>query len=152
MRAQRYSHLVTFPRLRVNQLMNGVYAAGNLSINNLEVLIQSRSMMASKVRLQPRLMTASKCISKLTRSQSRSASLFSLDQVLQVYLQTSSITACKCISKLASLRTSSLHHHRLEVHFQTHSMAVSKCISNYACLPPPSASLKSLDHGLGVCL
>jgi len=97
-------------------------STGPISLDHgLQVYLQTRSIMASKftrswppkcisklARLRPpyaylqtRLITASKCISKLARSRFRSASLSSLDQGLQVYLQIRWITASKCISKLA---------------------------------------------------
>ena len=57
-----------------------------------------------------------KCISKLPRSRSRSASLSSVDHCLQEYLQICSITASMCISNVArsqprSVSLSSLDHH-----------------------------------------
>jgi hypothetical protein len=112
-----------------------------LQIDRLQVLLQSRSITASKcisklARSQPpsvslnshdyglqvRTITASKCISKLARSQPSSVSLNSLDHGLQVQLQTRSITASKCITKLARLRLPSSHDHGLQVHLQTRSI------------------------------
>ena len=69
--------------------------------HGLQVHLQTRSITASKCispnslhhGLQVRTSRASKCISKLARSRSRSASLSSIDQGLQVYLQIRSITA-----------------------------------------------------------
>jgi hypothetical protein len=98
--------------------MNRVSSPGAPSIDRLQVLVQSRSITASKciselarlrppsshehglqVHLQTRSITASKCISEFTRSTSPSASLSSLDLSLQVHIQTRSITASKCISE-----------------------------------------------------
>jgi len=162
MGAQRYSHLIIFPRLRVNSLMNRVSAPGAPPIDRLQVLPRSCSIMACK------------CISKLARSRPPNASRNSLDRGLQVHLQTRSIAASKCISEFNLISASkcisdftrsrppsaspnSLDH-GLPVHLQTRSITASKCISilapvsNLARLPPPSASPNSLDHGLGVYL
>jgi len=99
------------------------------SIDRLQVLVQSRSI------------TASKCICKLARSRPPSAYPNSLDNGLQVHLQTRSITAIKCISRLARLRPASSHHHGLQVH-----------ISKLARSRPPSVSSNSLDYRLQVHL
>jgi len=61
MRAQRWSHLITFPRLWVKYQMERVSAPSTPPIDYLQVLLQSCSIMASK------------CISKLARSQPPSA-------------------------------------------------------------------------------
>jgi len=82
-----------------------------------------------QVPLQPCSIMASKCISELTRSQSQSASVSSLDHVLQVHLQTRSFSPFMCIFKHSRLGPPSSHDHGL-----------------------PSTSLNSLDHGLGVHL
>ena len=103
---------------------------------HISILVQWRPLGASpnlldhglQVYLQSRSGTASKCISKLTRSRSRSASLRSLDHGLQVYLQSHSITASKCKSP------NSLDHGH-EVHF-----------SKLPQSRPQSASLSSLSH------
>jgi hypothetical protein len=122
--------------------MNWVSAPGAPSIDRLQVLVQSRSI------------TASKCISKLAPSQPRNVYPNSLHRGLQMYLQTRSIAASKCISKLARSRPPSVSlnslDHDLGVHLQVHSIRASKCISKYARLPLPCASPKSLNHSLGV--
>jgi len=94
-----------------------------------------------QVYLHTRSITASKCISKLARSRPPSASPNSLDHGPQVYLQTRSITACKFARSWPP-----------SAYLHTRSITASKCISKLARLPPPSASPKSLDHGLGVYL
>ena len=106
-----------------------------LQIDHLQVLLQSRSIMASK------------CISRLHRSQPTSVSPFSLDCSLkvctimaskcisansldcslQVHIHTRLITASKRISKLTPLRHPSSHDHRL----QTRTIATSVCIIWY---------------------
>jgi len=129
-----------------------------------------------KVYLQTRSITASKCISEFTPSRPPSASPNSLYHGLQVLLWVHSILASKSISKLDRSRPPSASPHSLDrglqVYLQTRSITAwkfakswppsayphprsitaSKCISKYARLPPPSASPKSLDHGLGVYL
>jgi len=74
--------------------------------------------------LQPRSITASKCISTPAQFQPPS----SYDHGLQVHLQTRSIMASKFISKLRLLWTPSSHDHRLQVHPQTHSITASMYI------------------------
>ena len=85
-----------------------------------------------------------KCISRLARSLSRSASLCSLDHGLQVYLQIRSITVSKCLSNVARSRPPSVSLSSLNVSFQVHiqtgSTAAPKCISEFTRSPSPSAS------------
>ena len=85
-----------------------------------------------------------KCIFKLAQSRSRSASLRSLNQGLQVSLQICSITASKCICKVARSRPpcaslSSLNI-SLQVRIQTRLITASKCISEFTRSLSPSAS------------
>jgi len=99
---------------------NTVSATNAPSINRLPVLIQSRSI------------TASKCISILARSRPPSASPNSLNHRLQVYLQTRTITASICISEFSrswppSASPSSLDL-GLQVHLSTRSITASKYI------------------------
>ena len=82
-----------------------------LEIDRLEVLVQSRLIMASK------------CISKLARSKPSSVSPNSHDYGLQVCR----ITATKSISKLAHVRPRRSHDHRLH----THSTTASECITQF---------------------
>ena len=173
MSIQRKCQLVAFPQLQVNKLNNRVSASGTPSSGHLPVLIQSRSI------------TATKCITKVARSQPLSVSPNPLNHSLQVHLQTHSITASKCMFRLPRLRPSSLHDNGLKVHLQTRSIMASMCISpnslhhslqvrmimastswylqtrlntasrcifNLAPLWPPSASPNSLDHDLRVHL
>jgi len=143
--------------------MNKVSSPGALSIDRLQVLVQSCSNTASKciselaqlrppsshehglqVHLQTRSITASKCISEFTRSTSPSASLGPLDLSLQVHIQTRSLTASKCISEFsrstsrsASLSSLDLS---LQVHIQTRSITACKCISAFTRSTSPIAS------------
>jgi hypothetical protein len=84
------------------------------------------------VHLWVHSISASKCKSKLTRSQPPSVSLSSLHLGLQVHLQTNSITASQCISKLDRSRppsaSLSLFDLGLQVHLQTGSIMPSKYI------------------------
>jgi len=130
--------------------MNRVSAPGapptdRLQIDHLQVLLQSRSIIACY-----------KCISKLARSRPPSASPNSLDHGLQVQLSVHSITASKCISKLARSRHPSAALSSLDlglqVHLQTPWIMASKCSSQFTRSWPPSASPNSLDHGLQVQL
>jgi hypothetical protein len=132
MRAQRYSHLVTFPWLRVNELMNRFSAPGAQSIDCLPVLVQTRSIMASK----------------LARSWPPSASPNLLDRGLQVHLGTRSITAFKCTSTLARLRPPSSHDHGLQVHLQTRSITTSEDISEFTRSSFSGAPQIALKHRL----
>ena len=96
-----------------------------------------------QVPLQSHSITASKCISKLTRSPAPSTRPISLDHGRQVYPQPHSITASKCISKLArsqppSVSPNSLNH-GLQVHLQTRSITASMCISRLAGFWPASS-------------
>ena len=115
--------------------MNRVSSPGAPSIDRLQVLVQCRTIMASK------------CISKLARLRPPS----SHDHGLQMHLQTRSITAFKCISEftitaskcistLARLRPPSSHDHGLQLHPQTGSITASKCISEFTQSLSPSAS------------
>jgi len=72
-----------------------------------------------QVHLQTRSITASKCITELTRPRPPSASPNSIDHGLQVHPR--SITASNCI-------------------FWFHSISASKCISEFIRSPSPSAS------------
>jgi len=97
-----------------------------------------------QVHLETRLITASKCISKLARLRPPNP----LNHCLEVHLQTRSTTASKCISNYAWLRPPSSHDHGLQVHLQTRSITASKCIPQLARSQPPSVSLNSHDSGL----
>jgi len=128
--------------------MNRVSAAGAPSIDCLPVLVQTRSITASKLaRSRPPSVSPNSLdyglqvhISKLARSCPPSVSPNSLDYSLQVHLHTRLITASKCISKLGRLRPLSV--------LQTCSITASKFARSW----PPSASTHSLDHGLQVHL
>jgi len=95
---------------------------------------------------------ASKCISKLARSQPASVSPNSHDYGLQVR----TITASRCISKLTRSRPPSASpnslDHSLQVYLQTRTITDSKCISKLTRSRPPSASPNSLDYTLQVYL
>jgi hypothetical protein len=73
------------------------------------------------VHHQTRSITASQCISKLTRLQPPR----SHDHGIQVHLQTCSITASKCIFKLARLQPPTSHNHGRQVHLQPYSITAS---------------------------
>jgi len=152
------TQLSTFPRSwvrpmnRVSASVRPVLPIYGLLIDNLQVLLHSRLIMAFK------------SISKLARSWPPSASPKSLKLGLQVHLQTGSITASmiarSMTSKLiqlrhrpASLKSLNL---RLQVHLQSRSVTASTFAQSMASKPvglwPPSASLSSLDLGLFVHL
>jgi hypothetical protein len=82
----------------------------------LHMHLQIRSIAASKCISEFKLMSASKCISKLARSQPPSVSLNFHDYGLQ----TRKITASKCISKLVRSRPWSVSLSSLDRHFQEH--------------------------------
>jgi len=130
--------------------MNRVSPPGALYMDRLQVLVQSRSI------------TASKCISanSLDRglqvyvpNRSITPSKFAQSWPPSAYLQTRSITASKCISKItriqpprsrnhlppsvylltglitASSASPNSLEHGLQLHLQTHLITASKCIS-----------------------
>jgi len=78
----------------------------------------------------------------------QSVLLNSLNYGYLVYLQSRWIMASKFAQwSSPSASRNSLH---LGVHLEVHLIMASKFISKYTRLPPPSASLKLLDHGLQV--
>jgi hypothetical protein len=106
----------------------------------LEMHLQTRSIATSKCMSEFNLISASNCISKLTRLRPRSASLSSrppspspnsLDHGLQVHPPTRSISDSKCISKHARLRPPNSVDHGLEVYLQTRSITILECISQF---------------------
>jgi len=118
-----------------------------------------------QVHLQTHLITASKCISKLVRSQPPSSSTKSLDHVLQVHLGLHLISASQCISKLTPSRppiaseftqsqspveSSNWIDYGPGVYIWAHLILASKCTSNLAQLEPLSVSLSALDLSLQV--
>ena len=139
--------------------MNRVSAPGALSIDRLQVLLQSRSITASKVYHQTHTITASKFIRWWPP-----ASPNTLNRGLEVHLWVHSISASKCISKLARSRPPSVSPNSLNYAIHVRMIMASKfiaklarsrppeCISKYAWLLPPSAYSISLDHGLAVYL
>jgi len=146
-----------------NSLMNRVLLPGAPPIDHLQVIVQSRSFMASKciskhschsfwLWLQVHATMASKCISNVARLWPPSASLSSLDLGLSVHLHTGSIEASREISKLTQLRLPSAslssRCHGLQVYIWTHSHMASK----FGQTLPSSASPNPLDQGLGVHL
>ena len=101
------------------------------------------------VHIEVHLITASKCLSKLPRSQPQSASLSSLDHILQEYLQTHSIMD----SKFARSWPFEVHRHTYLI---TTSMFAQSwppmSIPKLAQSQSPSASLSPLALGLQVHL
>jgi len=65
-----------------------------VSPNSLIYTLQVRPTMAFKVHLHTRLITASKCISKLARSPPQSVYLSSTDRNFQAHLELLSSTTC----------------------------------------------------------
>jgi len=104
------------------------------------VHLQTHLIAASHCIFEFNSVSASKCISKLARSQAPSGSPDPLDYGLQVR----TIMASKCISTLApswppSASLSSLDL-SLQVHIQTRSFTASKCISEFTRSTSPSAA------------
>jgi len=101
-----------------------------------------------QVYLQTLSISATQCISQLSRWQP--PSLHNHD--LQVHLQTCLIPASKCFSKLTQLPPPSVplisHHYGLQVR----TIIASKCISKLSGSRPPNASLSSLDLSVHVHL
>ena len=79
--------------------------------------------------LQLCCITACKCISKLPRLQTPSASPNPLDYALQVYLSIRSNTASKCITKLARSQHRRVSLSSLDRNFQAHL----ELLSSFAC-------------------
>jgi len=117
---------------------------------SLDRILRSLSPTSHDYGRQVRLIMASKCISQLARSRSRSASGSSLDFGLPVYLQIHSVTLCKCISTLTRFQTPSSHDHGLQVHLQPCSIMISECISKFTWSRPPSVSPNPLNFRLQV--
>jgi len=137
--------------------MNRVSAPSTLSIDHLQVPLQTQSITASNcisrhfqfrppsshdhglpVHLHSPRNTASKCIFEFTRSRPPSASPISLHYSLQVHLWVHSIMA-------PTGSPNSLHYT-----LQVRTIMASKFISILAQLRPPSTSLSSPDCGLQV--
>jgi len=166
-----------FQQLRVSYQIKRVSAPGELSIDRLQVLVQSGSIMASK------------WIARLTRSRLRGVSPHSLDCSRQGY----TMMAYNYIVELVPFRLSRSHDHGLQVNIsqlvrswplcvcpngldyglqvatnmapsaspnfvspnlgvdlKVHSITASKCITISTQLPPPCASPKSLNHDVSV--
>jgi len=110
------------------------------------------------VHHQTRSISATQCISKVTRSRPRSASLSLLHDGFPLYLQTCSSTACKftwswpskCNTKLGQSWLPSSHNHGVKVDLQTPSTTASECISKFTQLWPPSVYTNSHDYCLEV--
>jgi len=104
----------------------------SLQMDSLQVLLQSRSLMACKY------------IFYLSWAQRPTGSLSSLHLGLQVDLQTRSITASQRISKLTPAWPPSASRNSLDddlpVHLQNRSIMASKCISLFTRSRPPFAS------------
>ena len=127
--------ITSWPMNRVSTPMAPNYC---LRIDRLQVLLPFRSIMTFNY------------ISKLARSWSRSASLCSLNDSLQMYLQTRLITPSKWIFKLARLQTPSVAPDSLDYGLQVRMTMASKCISKFTPSEPPSAFPNSLDYSLQV--
>ena len=138
--------------------------------HSLQVYFKTCSIMASMtsprsspnsldhgdgVHIEVHLITASKCLSKLPRSQPQSASLSSLDHILQEYLQTHSIMD----SKFAWSWPFEVHRHTYLITTSMFAqswppMSIPKLAQsqspsaspNLAQSQPWSASQSSLDH------
>jgi hypothetical protein len=130
MRAQRSSHVVTFPQLQVNQLMKSVSPTSTPSIDCLPVLVQTCSI------------TACKCISELTRSWSPNTP----DHGLQVYVQPGLNTVFKLARWRPPSASPNLPACGLQVYLQSRSITASNYISNLAWLQPRSEFLSSRDR------
>jgi len=131
MRPQRYSYIVKYRCLRVTSLTNAVSAPGKLHTYHLYVYIETY------------LITATKCISKVSLPWPARVESYSLYCALLVR----TVVSSKCISKLIFSQSPNLHHHSLQVS----TIIASKVnIAKLAQSWPPSASLNSLDYGLQV--
>ena len=135
-------------------------APGTPSIGHLHVLVQSRSITASKcISNPPRSQPPNShnhglqvYMSKLARSWPPSASPNSLYHRLQVYIQTRSITAFKCITKFTPSLPPSVSpdplDHRLQVPIQTCSITALECISEFTLWSFSGAPEIALKHCL----
>ena len=126
--------------------MNRVLAHGTPPIKPCQVLIESRSITASKVYHKIHSIRDS----KFEQSWPPCKSPTLLDHSLQVYFQVRMITASNCISKLTQLRPPSLYDHGLQVHLYIQLIKTSKCISKYAQSSPSSASADPVGYSLQV--
>jgi len=121
--------------------MNIFSAPGALSIDRLQVLIQFRSITASKVYHSTPSITSFKSISEV--AQSRPPSVF--PNLLDYSLQVRTIMASKCITKLAQSRPPCVSPNSLDYGIQVHMILASKSISQLAQSWPRSVLLSSLD-------
>jgi len=140
--------------------MNRVPAPGAPSIDRLQVLVQSRSITASKCISRLARLRAPRShdhclqvhISKLARSRPPSVSPNSLDYGLQVHLQTRSITISECISKFTRSRPPSVSpntlDYRLQVHLQIRSITALEYISEFTRSSFTGAPRIALKHRL----
>jgi len=128
--------------------MNRVSPPSAPSVNHLLVLVQSRSIMASKVYHKTSLMMVSKCVSKLARWRTPSP----YDHVLKVDLHTLLITILDCISQFTwswprSISQNILNY-LLQVHPQTRMIMVSEWISEFTRPSFSGAPWIALKHRL----
>ena len=126
--APSWSHLITFPWLRVNYLMQRLSAPGARPVNCKPVLVQSCSIPFSR------------CISTLAQLQSPNW----LDYSLQVPQQSSLIT----VSQLARSQAPSVSPNLLNYSLQASTIMACKCIYTHTQSQFRSATLISFDHCL----
>jgi len=126
------------------------------SSNSLDYSLQVHTLMACRC-LSPHLhnndqqvhmITGSRWISKLARSQPRS----SHNHGLQVHLQSPLITPHQCISKLSRLQPPSSQEHVLQLHLRTRQITISEYISKFSHSGPPTVSQNRLHYCLHVHL
>ena len=127
-------------------MMNKPSVPGALSIDHIQVLIKSRSIMAYNVYDQTTSLTASKCISRPAQSRPASVSPNLLDYCLKVRC----ITASKWISKLDWLLPPSASPNSLDYCLQVPRITASQCMFKLDQIQPPSASQNPLNSVLGV--
>ena len=103
--------------------------------HGLQVPLQTRTITASKIAqsrppsvssisleygAQDRTVMVSKCLTKLTRSWYRSASLCSLNHDLRVYLQIPMIATSRCISNIGRLWPLTIFRSSLDCYFEAY--------------------------------
>jgi len=154
MRAQRWSHSVTFRWLWVNKLMNWVSAPGAVYIYHLQVVVQSCAITASKCIYKLTWLRPPRShhhdievyISKLAWSRPPSWSPNLLKHGLQLYLPLCSSTPSEFARSWPPSASPNLLDYGLQVHLHTRLILISECISKFTPLWPPIVSPTTLNH------
>jgi len=132
LKAQKYSHLITFAQLGIDSLMNRVSAPGTPSIDWLQDLLKSPLQHGLHVHLQTRKITSSEWISVFTQSWHPTLSLNSPGCDLHVL--TMMVYRSASPNSLNHGFAMHLNVHSImssKVNLETHFITASECISDF---------------------